>query len=106
MSAKGAELEEERNGRAAEAERVKALEGELSGVKGELDVERRRKGEAQQLAEELKQQLSAKGAELEEERNGRAAEAGVKALRRAVWRKGELDARAKEKGRCSSWLRS
>ena len=40
----GAELEEERNGRAAEVERVKALEGELSGVKGELDARRRRKG--------------------------------------------------------------
>ena len=44
LSAKGAELEEERNGRAAEAERVKALEGELSGVKGELDARAKEKG--------------------------------------------------------------
>ena len=40
------ELEEERNGRAAEAERVKALEGELSGGRGSLMLERRRKGGA------------------------------------------------------------
>ena len=45
----------------------------------------------QKQLEELKQQLSAKGAELEEERNGRAVEAGGESSGgRAVWRKGSL----------------
>ena len=63
-----------------------ALKGELDGVKDERDARAKEKGEAQQLAEELNKQVSARTAELETERNGRAAEAErVKAL------EGELD---------------
>ena len=52
----------------------------------------------QQLAEELKQQLSAKGAELEEERNGRAAEASGKALEESCSEEGELMLERRRKG--------
>ena len=43
MLAKGGELEKERKERAAGAERVKALEGELAGVKGERDAQAKEK---------------------------------------------------------------
>ena len=84
----------------ARAERVKALEGELAGVKGERDARAKEKGEAQQAIEELKQQVSAKGAELEKERKEKVAGAErVKALEgELAGVKGERDARAKEKG--------
>ena len=86
VSAKAAELEIERNERAAGAERVKALEAELDGVKAERDARAQEKEEAQKAVEELKQQVSAKAAELEIERKERAAGAErVKAL------EGELD---------------
>ena len=51
VSAKGAELETERKERAAGAERLKALEGELAGVKGERDAQAKEKEEAQEEAE-------------------------------------------------------
>ena len=99
LSANLADLEKERKERAAGAERVKVLEGELAGVKGERDVRAKEKGEAEKAAEELKQQLSAKGAELEKERKERAAGAErVKVLEgELAGVKGERDARAKEK---------
>ena len=144
MSAKAAELEIERKERAAGAERVKALEGELDGVKAERDAQEKdkeaaredadltllqlhqvqeelehyfllkgeldgvkaerdaraqEKEEAQKAVEELKQQVSAKAAELEIERNERAAGAErVKALEgELAGVKAERDAQEKDK---------
>ena len=74
ISAKNAELEVERNARSAEGDRVLVLEGELCGVKLERDVREKEKEEAQQMVEELNQQISAKNVELEVERNARSAE--------------------------------
>ena len=99
VSEKGAELEKERQGKAAGAERVKVLEAELVGVKGERDALANEKHEVQKVVEELKQQVSEKGAELEKERQGKAAGAErVKALEvELVGVKGERDACLKEK---------
>ena len=47
---------------------MKALEGELAGLKGERDAQAKEKGEAQKAVEDLKQQVSANGGELEKER--------------------------------------
>ena len=47
---------------------------ELVGVKEERDALSTAKGEAENVVEELKQQMSAKSAELEEERDARAKE--------------------------------
>ena len=77
VSEKGAELEKERQGKAAGAERVKALEAELVGVKGERDARVKEKHEVQKVVEELKQQVSEKGAELEKERQGKLLEPSV-----------------------------
>ena len=72
MLAKGGELEKERKERAAGAERVKALEGELAGVKGERDAQAKEKGEAQKAVEDLKQQVLARAVSLRrKERRGR-----------------------------------
>ena len=73
--------------------------GRAGWCEDERDARAKEKGEAQQLAEELKQQVSARTAELETERNGRAAEAErVKALEGELdGVKDERDARAKEK---------
>ena len=67
-----------RKGReAAGAERVKALEAELVGVKGERDALANEKHEVQKVVEELKQRVSEKGAELEKERRGKPLEPSV-----------------------------
>ena len=79
MSAKGAELEKE-EGEGSWSRRVKALE-ESWLEEGERDARAMEKEEAQQAVEKLKQQVSAKGAELEKERKEKAAGAErVKAL--------------------------
>ena len=98
MSEKDAQLEEERNKRAAEAERGKALEGELSGVKAERNAHAKEIEETLNQLQEIKQQVSEKGAQLEEERNKRAAEAERgKALEGELSGvKAERDAHAKE----------
>ena len=44
---------------------MKALEGELSGVREERDARTKEKGEAHKAIEDLKQQISAKTADLE-----------------------------------------
>jgi len=77
---------------------VKALEGELAGVKGERDTQAQEKGEAQKAVEDLKQQVSAKAAELEQERKERAAGAEfVKALEvELAQAQAERDERTKE----------
>ena len=60
VSEKDAQLEEERNKRAAETERVKALGGELSGVKTERDAHAKEIEEALNQLQEIKQQVSEK----------------------------------------------
>ena len=82
LSAKVAELEIERKEKVAGAERVKALEGELFGLKGECDARARRR--KRRRVEELKQQLSAMGAVLDEER-------AAGAERVELWRESCLD---------------
>ena len=108
VTAKAAELEKER-GEGCREERVKALEGELAGVKGDRDVRAKEVAEAREEAEltllklhqvqekfesvfladqskqeqldDVQNQVTAKAAELERERNERAAGAEcVKAL--------------------------
>ena len=52
---------------------MKALEGELSGVREERDARTKEKGEAQKTIEDLKQQISAKTADLEKVQGERTA---------------------------------
>ena len=56
---------------------MKVLEAELVGVKGERDALANEKHEVQKVVEELKQQVSEKGAELEKERQGKLLEPSV-----------------------------
>ena len=69
-------------------------------MKGERDARAQEKGEAQKTVEDLKQQVSAKAAELEKERKEKAAGAErVKALEAEMAEvKGERDALEKETG--------
>ena len=99
VSARAAELEKERKEKAAGAERVKALEGELAGVKGERDARARRKGKqgkklsspaaAHQVQEELENvfladQANQKQLEKLKQWYQRRDRAGVRAKERAA----------------------
>ena len=79
---------------------MKALKVELGAVRGERDAQAKEKGEAQKAVEDLSQQLSARGAELEKERKeGAAGAERVKALKGELGVvRGDRDAQAKEKG--------
>ena len=100
ISAKIADLKKVKEERTAEAERVKALEGELSGVREERDVRTKEKGDAEKVIEELKQQISAKTADLEKVKGERTAGAErVKALEGELSGvREERDAQTKDKG--------
>ena len=91
VSAKGAELEKERAG----AERIKAMEGVLAEVKRERDARAKETEEVQKSVEDLNQQVSAKGAELEKERAAGAER--IKAMEGVLAEvKSERDVRVKE----------
>ena len=98
MSARAAELEKERKERDAGAERVRALEGELAGVKGERDARAKEKGEKQKRIEELKKQMATRPLSCSwREREGFGVERVKGLVEELAGVKGDLDALVKEK---------